>query len=194
MGFDEVPSAGDEMHGCRPTSVWPVRSRRNASAKRQGIPRGDDGEGQLGEHVLEHGIRQSRRTLNLIIKADVQGSVEAVQAGTGEAEQRRSEGACAAHPRRRRRHHQGRRERLPARSTPIIIGFNVRPDASAREAAEREKVDVRLYTRHLQGDRGHGAGHEGPACAGVPRGCCWAMPRCAMCSRLRARALSPAAM
>ena len=29
-------------------------------------------------------------------------------------------------------------------------------------------MDVRLYTVHLQGDRGHGEGHEGSACAGIP--------------------------
>ena len=82
-------------------------------------------------------------TLNLIIKADVQGSVEAVK----QAMEKLSNDEVKV-----RVLHSGAGAitkddvNLAAAFNAIIIGFNIRPDASARETADREKVDVRLYT------------------------------------------------
>ena len=82
-------------------------------------------------------------TLNLIIKADVQGSVEAVK----QALEKLSNDEVKV-----RVLHSGAGAitkddvNLASAFNAIIIGFNIRPDASARAPAEKEKVDVRLYT------------------------------------------------
>ena len=82
-------------------------------------------------------------TLNLIIKADVQGSVEAVKQAmeklsSDEVKIRVLHSAAGAITKDD--------VNLASAFNAIIIGFNIRPDASAREAAEKNKVDVRLYT------------------------------------------------
>ena len=82
------------------------------------------------------------KELNLIIKADVQGSVEAVKQSlvklsNDEVAVRIIHGGVGA---------INESDVILARtSNAIIIGFNVRPDNMARETAEREKVDLRLY-------------------------------------------------
>ena len=82
-------------------------------------------------------------TLNLIIKADVQGSVEAVKQALEK---------LSCDEVKVRVLHSGAGAitkddvNLASAFNAIIIGFNIRPDASARAAAEKEKVDVRLYT------------------------------------------------
>ena len=80
--------------------------------------------------------------MNLIVKADVQGSVEAVK----QSLMKLSNEEVAV-----RIIHAGvgaineSDVSLASASNAIIIGFNVRPDNTAKETAEREKVDVRLY-------------------------------------------------
>lgn len=82
------------------------------------------------------------KELNLIVKADVQGSVEAVRQSllklsNDEVAVRIIHGAVGAI--------NESDVSLASASNAIIIGFNVRPDNTAKEIAEREKVDVRLY-------------------------------------------------
>ncbi len=82
------------------------------------------------------------KELNLIVKADVQGSVEAVKQSllklsNDEVAVRIIHGAVGAI--------NESDVSLASASNAIIIGFNVRPDNTAKESAEREKVDVRLY-------------------------------------------------
>ena len=82
------------------------------------------------------------KDLNLIIKADVQGSVEAVKQSlmklsNEEVVVKVIHGGVGAI--------NESDVSLAAASNAIIIGFNVRPDATAKSIAEREKVDVRLY-------------------------------------------------
>jgi len=82
------------------------------------------------------------KELNLIVKADVQGSVEAVKQSlvklsNEEVAVRIIHGGVGAI--------NESDVILAATSNAIIIGFNVRPDNMAREIAEREKVDLRLY-------------------------------------------------
>jgi translation initiation factor IF-2 len=82
------------------------------------------------------------KELNLIIKADVQGSVEAVKQSLLRLSNEEVVVKCI---------HGGvgaineSDVTLAAASNAIIIGFNVRPDVQAKAAAEREGVDVRLY-------------------------------------------------
>ena len=66
----------------------------------------------------------------------------------------------------------------------IIIGFNIRPDATAREAAEREGVDMRLYRIIYQAIEDIEEAMKGMLAPRVPRGNPAAMPRCATCSSI----------
>ena len=82
------------------------------------------------------------KELNIIVKADVQGSVEAVKQSllklsNDEVAVRIIHGAVGAI--------NESDVSLASASNAIIIGFNVRPDNTAKEIADREKVDVRLY-------------------------------------------------
>ena len=52
---------------------------------------------------------------------------------------------------------------LAATSNAIIIGFNVRPDAMAKQLADQEGVDLRLYKVYLSGNRRCGSCYEGYA-------------------------------
>ena len=82
------------------------------------------------------------KDLNLIIKADVQGSVEAVKASLLKLSNEEVAVKCI---------HSGvgaineSDVILASASNAIIIGFNIRPDNQAKDVAEREKVDIRLY-------------------------------------------------
>jgi translation initiation factor IF-2 len=92
----------------------------------------------LFKHIQEGQIKE----LGIIVKADVQGSVEALRQAlerlnTGEVKVNIIHGGVGAI-----------RETdvmFASASNAIIIGFNVRPDVNARKAAESEKVDIRLY-------------------------------------------------
>ena len=82
------------------------------------------------------------KELNIVVKADVQGSVEAVKQSllklsNEEVVVKIIHGGVGAI--------NESDVTLAATSNAIIIGFNVRPDATAKSIAEREKVDVRLY-------------------------------------------------
>ena len=82
------------------------------------------------------------KDLNLIIKADVQGSVESVKQSLLKLSNEEVAVKCI---------HSGvgaineSDVILASASNAIIIGFNIRPDNQAKEVAEREKVDIRLY-------------------------------------------------
>lgn len=82
------------------------------------------------------------KDLNLIIKADVQGSVEAVKASLLKLSNDEVAVKCI---------HSGvgaineSDVILASASNAIIIGFNIRPDNQAKDVADREKVDIRLY-------------------------------------------------
>ena len=82
------------------------------------------------------------KELNLIIKADVQGSVEAVKASLLKLSNEEVVVKCI---------HSGvgaineSDVMLASASSAIIIGFNIRPDNQAKDVADREKVDIRLY-------------------------------------------------
>ncbi|MBQ6256278.1 MAG: translation initiation factor IF-2, partial [Clostridia bacterium] len=89
------------------------------------------------------GIAEGKvQNLNIIIKADVQGSVEAVKQAldklsNDEVKVRVLHSAVGAVTQDD--------VNLASAFNAIIIGFNIRPDSTARDAAEREGVDIRLY-------------------------------------------------
>ena len=104
------------------------------------------------------------KELNIVVKADVQGSVEAIKQSllklsNEEVVVKIIHGGVGAI--------NESDVILASASNAIIIGFNVRPDATAKETAEREGVDVRLYQCHLQCDRRCRSSDEGYAGSGI---------------------------
>ena len=141
MGFDDVPSAGDEMIAVGDDHL----SRQVADERREKIRASREATmAKMSMENLFSSIEAGKvTTLNLIIKADVQGSVEAVKQAmeklsNDEVKIRVLHSAAGAITKDD--------VNLASAFNAIIIGFNIRPDASAREAAEKQKVDVRLYT------------------------------------------------
>ena len=141
MGFDDVPSAGDEMIAVGDDHL----SRQVADERREKLKASREATmAKMSMENLFSSIEAGKvTTLNLIIKADVQGSVEAVKQAmeklsNDEVKIRVLHSAAGAITKDD--------VNLASAFNAIIIGFNIRPDASAREAAEKAKVDVRLYT------------------------------------------------
>ena len=141
MGFDDVPGAGDEMIAVGDEHL----SRQVADERREKLRASREATmAKVSMENLFSTIEAGKvTTLNLIIKADVQGSVEAVKQAmeklsSDEVKIRVLHSAAGAVTRDD--------VNLASAFNAIIIGFNIRPDASAREAAEKAKVDVRLYT------------------------------------------------
>jgi translation initiation factor IF-2 len=141
MGFEDVPAAGDVLQGtedeAKATEVASYRSQRE---KEEGLM----ATRKVSLENLFDSIAESEtKELNLVIKADVQGSVEVLREtlqslGTekvGINVLHGSVGAITTND-----------VMLAAASNAIIIGFAVRPERTARDLAETEQVDIRLYT------------------------------------------------
>lgn len=134
MGFDEVPSAGDEMQ-----AVGDDRLSRQVAEERKAKVKASR-EATMAKVSLENMFSNmesgKQTTLNLIIKADVQGSVEAVK----QAMEKLSSDEVKVHVLHSAAGAITKDDvNLASAFNAIIIGFNIRPDASAREAAERER-------------------------------------------------------
>ena len=120
-------------HGSRPSSAHSACAPSRSRAARRTISL---------EHLFDAVKAGGIRELNLIIKADVQGSVEAA---LGEVQKIKSDEVAV------RVIHTGVGAivesdiNLAAASTAIVVGFNVRPNAEAKALADREGVDVRTY-------------------------------------------------
>jgi translation initiation factor IF-2 len=140
IGFSDVPQAGDIF-----LAVEDEKLARTIVARRQTKKREEELKSttrvsleDLFKHIQEGQIKE----LGIIIKADVQGSVEALRQAlerlnTGEVKVNIIHGGVGAITETD--------IMFASASNAIIIGFNVRPDVNARKAAENEKVDVRLY-------------------------------------------------
>ena len=141
LGLSEVPQGGDQF-----VAVPSDKVARNIAEKRQQIAR---------EEMLKSNQRMSLdqffdqmnegqvKDLNVIIKADVQGSVQAVKQSleklsNDEVGVRVIHGGVGAI--------NESDVTLAAASNAIIIGFNVRPVSGAESLAEKENVDIRSYT------------------------------------------------
>ena len=140
LGFSEVPDAGDILNVAEvdKLSRQVVEERRDkikaAQLKSKSKVSLDDLFTQMAADEL--------KDLNVIVKADVQGSVEAVKQAleklsNEEVRVRCIHGGVGAIT--------GTDIMFASASNAIVIGFNVRPDTSARIMAEKENVDVRLY-------------------------------------------------
>ena len=140
LGFNEVPAAGDTLFAADDDKLnRQVAEERRDRLKAAQVKQAqkvslDDLFSQMAEGEL--------KDLNLIIKADVQGSVEAVKQALEKLSNEEVRVRCI---------HSGVGAitgsdiMFASASNAIVIGFNVRPDATARSTAEKEKVDVRTY-------------------------------------------------
>ncbi|WP_434132896.1 translation initiation factor IF-2 [Sporomusa sphaeroides] len=139
LGLADVPQAGDILVAVDERTARAVAEKRVAKKRTEDIKQSqkvslDDLFKQIQEGSL--------KDLNIVVKADVQGSIEAlrqslvniknnevrvniVHAGVGAINESDV--------------------MLAAASNALIIGFNVRPDGNARKAADTEKIDVRTY-------------------------------------------------
>ena len=138
-GLSEVPSAGDEFQ-----AVADERMARTLADQRRDKAKEDvfKANARANLNDLFAQISDGVKDLNIIVKADVDGSVEAVKASllklSNEEVKVRVIHAAAG----------GITEgdvTFAAASNAIIVGFNVRPDKSALDSAERQNVDVRTY-------------------------------------------------
>ena len=141
LGFSAVPSAGDAF-----TVVEDERRARQISSVRQDKQRTKQ-LAQSGRVTLDDLYRRISagevKDLNLVIKGDVHGSIQALWDSLSKLESEKvrlrlihgSTGGITESD-----------IMLASASNAIVIGFNVRPIPKAAELAEQEQVDVRLYT------------------------------------------------
>ncbi len=141
MGFDDVPAAGDVLQGTNDEAkALEVSSYRRQREKEEGLR----SNRKVSLENLFDSIAESEvKELNVVIKADVQGSVEVLRETLNTLTTEKvainvlhgSVGAITTND-----------VMLASASNAIIIGFAVRPERTARDLAESEKVDLRLYT------------------------------------------------
>ena len=139
VGLAEVPAAGDEFQ-----AVEDERMARTLADNRRNKAKEEEFKANARANLndLFAQIAEGVKDLNVIVKADVGGSVEAVRASlekiSNEEVKVRVIHAATG----------GITEgdvMLAAASNAIIVGFNVRPDKSAIDSAERQGVDIRTY-------------------------------------------------
>ncbi|MHB8670857.1 MAG: translation initiation factor IF-2 [Acidimicrobiales bacterium] len=145
LGLSEVPTAGDEFRvapdGKTAKTVAEARAQRYRLRDQRGSA-SKIGTGVRLEDVFEQIQRGEVATLNLIVKADVQGSLEALTESLKRLERdevklsfvHRGVGGITEND-----------VQLAAAASATIIGFNVRPDRKGRSLAEAEGVDIRTY-------------------------------------------------
>ena len=139
-GFTDVPQAGDEMMAVKDDHL----SRQVAQERRDKLKASRAAaSAKVSLDNLFAGIAEGKvQNLNIIVKADVQGSVEAVKQAleklsNDDVKVRILHSAVGAITQDD--------VNLASAFNAIIIGFNIRPDSTARDAAEKEGVDIRLY-------------------------------------------------
>jgi len=140
LGLDGTPQAGDDF-----TVVADERKAREVALFRQGkfrdVKLARKQSGKL-ENIFETLAQNEKKTLHVVIKADVRGSLEALQSslqelGNDEVQVKVVAGGVG-----------GITEsdaNLALTSNAVLFGFNVRADASARKIVEQENLDLRYY-------------------------------------------------
>ncbi|KZZ82811.1 MULTISPECIES: translation initiation factor IF-2 [Bacillaceae] len=139
-GLNEVPQAGDQFMVFADEKK--ARQVGEARSQKQQVEQRSE-KSKLSLDDLFEQIKQGDvKDINLIVKADVQGSVEALASALQKIEVEGVKvkiihtgvGAITEYD-----------IMLASASNGIVIGFNVRPDANAKRAADAEKVDIRLH-------------------------------------------------
>ena len=139
IGLDDVPQAGDELNAVEDERMAKNLAEQRRERLRQEILAANS---RVNLDELFGQIAAGVQTLNIVVKADVAGSVEAVKASLLKLSNEEVKVAVI---------HSavgGITESdvmLAAASNAIICGFNVRPDRNALDSAERNKVDIRCH-------------------------------------------------
>jgi translation initiation factor IF-2 len=140
LGLDGTPDAGDDM-----TVLADEKKAREVALFRQGkfreVKLARAHAGKL-ENIFENMGQEEKKTLNIVLKSDVRGSLEALQGslsglGNDEVQVRVVAGGVG-----------GITEsdaNLALASNAVLFGFNVRADAGARKIVEQEGLDMRYY-------------------------------------------------
>ena len=140
LGLEAAPLAGDKFY-----IVKDEKTARKIAEKRQELARESalEKEKRVSLDDLFAQIKEGEvKELNIVIKADAQGSIEAIRKSIEELSTEEVKVKII---------HAGvgpiteNDILLASASNAIIVGFNVRPDSSARKTAEKEKVDMRTY-------------------------------------------------
>mgnify|MGYP003635850187 CR=1 FL=1 len=141
LGLDGTPGAGDEL-----TVVTDEKKAREVALFRQGkfreIKLARQQSSKL-ENMFDNLGQDEKKTLNIVLKSDVRGSLEALQSslselGNDEVQVKIISGGVG-----------GITEtdaNLALASNAVIFGFNVRADATARKIVESESIDLRYYS------------------------------------------------
>jgi translation initiation factor IF-2 len=140
LGWSQVPSSGDEFR-----EVEDEREARHVAAEREARTRAAElvtSRPPTLEDLMRRAERQEIPELNMIVKADVQGSLGALTDAFLKLPQdevrvnivRSAAGGITEDD-----------VSLAMASNAIVVGFNVRPDKQAKDLAEREGIDLRLY-------------------------------------------------
>ena len=141
LGLNDVPNAGEVFVGC--DTEKEARNFADTFIAQNKVKLIDDTKSKMSLDDLFNQIQAGNvKELNIIVKADVQGSVEAVKQSlvklsNEEVAVKVIHGGVGAI--------NESDVTLASTSNAIIIGFNVRPDATAKEIADTEGVDMRLY-------------------------------------------------
>jgi translation initiation factor IF-2 len=139
LGLDQVPGAGDVFN-----AVKDERMARELADQRKNAAKEDEfrANAKVSLEDFFNQMKEGVKSLNIIVKADVQGSAEAVKASLEKlsCEEVKVKVIHAAVG--------GITENdvmLAAASNAIIVGFNVRPDRGASDSAVQNEVDIRTY-------------------------------------------------
>ena len=141
LGLNDVPNAGEVFVGCKNDKE--ARSFAETFISQNKAKLLEETKSKLSLDDLFNQIQEGNlKELGIVVKADVQGSVEAIKQSllklsNDEVVVKIIHGGVGAI--------NESDVSLASASNAIIIGFNVRPDATAKETADREGVDIRLY-------------------------------------------------
>ncbi len=139
LGFNIVPEAGDMVHVVDEKMAKNIIEERSA---RMQIAKSNQTSGITLEDFLQKNADNESKVLNIIVKADVKGSAEALKQTLEKIENEEVKVSVI--------HNSvgGINESdvlLAQASNAIIIGFNVRPEAKAKQMAEKDGIDIKLY-------------------------------------------------
>ena len=141
MGLSDVPAAGDTLSVVSDERVARETAEKRATRRRD-VRMAATGTQRVSLETFMSMPAEGGKVLNLIIKADGQGSLEALRArmeslSTDDVEIRVIHGGVGAI--------SPNDVNLASASNAVLIGFNIRPDETARRLAENEGVDLRFY-------------------------------------------------
>ncbi len=140
MGLDEVPNSGDILYAVEQEKLIKMVAEERKNRERENMIKAS--QKVTLDDVFNKIAEGGMKTLNIVVKADVQGSVEAVKASLEKLSNEEVRVSVI--------HAQAGAIKesdimLAESSNAIIIGFNVRPDSNAKQIAERSGVDIKLY-------------------------------------------------